>query len=268
MLDYTKAAIKKTVDDFKRLDYLRNVATQILYLAYLVYALCAGAGFVWANITLLAISATYFVFFLVVTGGSPQGAQGRKEPLKRTVSLIFTRCKQVVKLVTLVIMIYGIYAATKHLTAPAVVFAAFLIVGWLLQIVFEVVFKFFINRAQFILEGIEADYEQLTKPAKTVGNFFKKLAGKEIEPQKEKSKQRLWLEQKVAENRAEKIEKKQTEKRQKRQAKIDKKNTRFIPAPTLFENDEVFEPLAEEVFEPTPTLPQNSNSKITEKKDE
>ncbi len=205
MLDYTKAAIQKTVDDFKRLDYIRNVATQTLYIAYLIYALCAGAGILWANIALLSASLLYFFFFLFIT-------RIYKKPLTKILMQVFKRLKQLVRLATLGIMVYGIYTATKHLTAPAVIFAAFLIVGWLLQIVFEVVFKFFIHRAQFVLEGIEADYEQLTKPVKSVGNFFKKIVGKDVEEQKEPTKQRIWLDEKVAANRAEKQEKKRTEK--------------------------------------------------------
>lgn len=251
MLDYTKAAIKKTVDDFKRLDYIRNVATQILYIVYLIYALFAGAGILWANISLLSVSTAYFFFFLFMT-------RCNQKPLKVFVATLFKRCKQVVRLATLGIMVYGIYAATKHVTAPAVIFTAFLIVGWLLQIVFEVVFKFFINRAQFILEGIEADYEQLTKPAKAVSNFFKKLTGKEVEEKKQPSKQRVWLEEKVAANRVEKQAKKITEKRLKQQAKIDRKNTRFLSPPNEEQTENV-SPVYEEIVEEMPSLPDKKS---------
>ena len=36
MLDYTKMAIKQTVSDLKKTDYIRNVATQIIYIIYLI----------------------------------------------------------------------------------------------------------------------------------------------------------------------------------------------------------------------------------------
>ena len=45
MLDYTKAAVKQTIDDFKKMDYIRNVVTQVLYIAYLAYAIFSGSGF-------------------------------------------------------------------------------------------------------------------------------------------------------------------------------------------------------------------------------
>ena len=240
MLDYTKAAIKKTIDEFKRVDYIRNVATQVLYIAYLTYALIAGAGVRIACAILLGITLCYFVFFFIVT----TGRVGRlRKKAKKVVTKVFTRCKQLIKLFTLGVMIYGIYATTKLVTPLSVILSAFMIVGWILQIVFEVIFKFFLNRAQFILEGMEADYENFVKPAKTVGNFFKKLTGKEVEPEKEKSKSRVWLDKKVAENKAKKEEQKRENKQRKKQdradekqakkrARADAKDTVFLPEPT------------------------------------
>lgn len=255
MLDYTKAAIKKTVDDFKRLDYIRNLATQLLYVAYLVYAVCTPAGKLWADIPLLALSVAYLVVFLVATN---QNATQKQKKFKKLCASIFTRCKQVIKLFTILVMIYGIYAATTHMTAISVVLCAFTIVGWILQVVFEVILKYFLNRAHFILEGMEADYETMLKPVKSVGNFFKKVAGKEIEPEKEKSKNRLWLDDKVAENKAAKRQEKLEERLRKKQARADEKNTVYydeaapvqtdedendlVPAPTLLEETDT--PLA------------------------
>lgn len=236
MLDYTKAAIKKTVDDFKRLDYIRNLATQILYVAYLTYAVLTPAGKLWADIPLLVLSVAYLVVFLVAT---TQNATQEKKKAKQVCTIVYTRCKQVIKLFTIVVMLYGIYAATTHVTAFSVILSALTIVGWILQVVFEVILKYFLSRAHFILEGMEADYETMLKPVKTVGNFFKKVAGKEVEPEKEKSKNRIWLDEKVAENKAAKLQ----EKLRKRQARADERATVYydedMPQFSQDENDEL-----------------------------
>ncbi len=219
MLDYTKAAIKKTVDDFKRLDYIRNIVTQVLYIGYLIYALIASSGVLWANILLLTLSAAYFVFFLVITAGEKSKA---KKKVKKLATQIFKRCKQLVKLFTTVVMVYGVCVTTKNVTPLAVVLAAFMIVGWLLQIVFDVIFHLFIKRANLLIEGIKADAQAMAKPVKSVGNFFKKLTGKQVEPEPEKSKERIWLDNKVAENKAERAEEKRLEKeRRKKGESID-----------------------------------------------
>ena len=209
MLDYTKAAVKKTVDDFKRLDYIRNIVTQVLYIGSLIYVIVAASGALWANILLLALSAAYFVFFLVITAGEKSKA---KKKAKKLATKIFKRCKQLVKLLTTIVMVYGVCVTTKNVTPFAVVLAAFMIVGWLLQIVFDIIFHLFIKKANLLIEGVKADMQTAVKPVKSVGNFFKKLTGKKVEPEPEKNKERIWLDNKVAENKAERAEQKRLEK--------------------------------------------------------
>lgn len=219
MFDYTKAAVKKTVEDFKKLDYVRNVATQILYIVYLIYAVCVSAGKLWADIPLLALAVAYFVFFMWVTRGNEDK---NVKTLKKTVKRVYIWCKRLVKLFNLIVMTYGIYAATTHVTAVSVIFAAFMIVGWILQIVFEVVLSLFIRRMRFILDGLEADYQKMIKPAKTVGNFFKKLTGKEVEEPAEPTKNRLFLEEKVQEEKQAKAALKAEQKAERKRRKQEK----------------------------------------------
>ncbi len=236
MLDYTKTAIRKTFDDYKRVDYYRNIITQLLYVGYLVYAVCTKTGFIWVDVALLALSVAYFIFFMVMTRGKPL-APVRK--VQKSVAVIFRRSKQLLKLFTLGVMLYGVYFTTQNVTVLSVLFSALMIVGWILQIVFEVLMKIFIARGQLIIEALEADFEGVTKPVKAVGNFFKKITGKEVEPPKEKSKNRVWLDKEVEEYRAEKKEKKKRDKQDRKQekqerkradkaAKRDAKNTVFL----------------------------------------
>ena len=221
MLDYTKAAIKQTIDDFKKVDYWRNVITQVLYLAYLVYAIVfsamAGTRLLWVNAALFVLSSTYFAFFLYVTTLTPA------QKLHPTVRSTYKHCKRIIKLYTLGVMLYGLCLTTTHITPLAVVLTAFMIVGWVLEILFDVVLQFFINRAHFILEGMEADYENITKPVRSVGNFFKKMTGQEVEEDKPKSKNRIILDQKVAAAKQERADKKREDKFLKKEKKIIEK---------------------------------------------
>ena len=263
MLDYTKAAIKKTVDDFKRVDFYRNGITQVVYIIYLFYALCTNAGKLWANVPLLTLSLAYFVFFMIMSRGESTKA---KKQAKTIVTRIFKRCKQFIKLLTIIVMLYGIYATTKQVSPIAVIFSAMMIVGWILQIIFEVILRIFLSKANFILEGLEADYEKLVKPAKTVGNFFKKLTGQPIEPEKERSKNKLWLDKKLETNKAEKREKRREERLAKKQAKIDAKNTVFLPATTTTPTTEPIGQEPQLIEEYSPALALAEGKKSTQKK--
>ncbi len=249
MLDYTKTAIRKTFDDYKRVDYYRNIITQLLYVAYLVYAVCTKTGFIWVDVALLALSVSYFIFFMIMTRGKPL-APVRK--VQKSVAVIFRRSKQLLKLFTLGVMLYGVYFTTQNVTVLSVLFSALMIVGWILQIVFEVLMKIFIARGQLIIEALEADFEGVTKPVKAVGNFFKKITGKEVEAPKEKSKNRVWLDKEVEEYRAEKKEKKKRDKQDRKQEKQDRKRANKA-AKRDAKNTVFLSPIEEEKpSEPTP----------------
>ena len=201
MLDYTKAALKRTVEHFKKLDYRRNVCTQILYIAYLIYALIAKIGSPIANGILLTMAVAYFIFFLYVTK-----IQAEKN-LKRTVKSIYRHAKQLIKLFNLGVAVYGICITAKHVTPLALLFVSFMIVAWVLQIIFEVLFRALAKRAKFIIESLEEDYRQMTKPVKTVGNFFKKMTGQEVEESPPPSETILQLQEDVEKEKALKKEK-------------------------------------------------------------
>jgi hypothetical protein len=159
------------------------------------------------------IAAAYLAFFFYAT------AANLNRPVKRQVKRLFNRCKQLVKLFTLGVMVYGICQTAANASPVSVLITALMIIGFVLQILFELVAWFLTNRINLFMEGLKADYETITKPVKTVGNFFKKMAGKEIEEAPEPTKQRLMLDQRVAEAKAERAEKKLTEKWTKQEAK-------------------------------------------------
>lgn len=257
MLDYTKAAILKIQEDLRKLLSWANLIMQLTYIGYLIYAICTGAGVYIANLILLALSLLYFAFFVFMSIG---GQDKLKKKTKKIIKLIYTRSKQIIKFFTLGVMLYGIYATAHQVTPVSVLFSAFMIVAWLVPFVLEFLYKYFTFRAQLFIEALSADIEPIAKPIKSVGNFFKKVSGKEIEPEKEKTdaqlRARAWLDKKVEDNRAERAEeieqekynKKQAKKQEKlakKQAKADKKNTVFTP-----DEEEPLQPIEPiEVFE-------------------
>ena len=56
MLEYTRAAINKTVADLKKFNFIFNIVIQLLYVFYLIYAIFAPAGSLWVNVVLSVVS--------------------------------------------------------------------------------------------------------------------------------------------------------------------------------------------------------------------
>lgn len=230
MFDYTQAAAKQIAADFQKVLYIVSVFSQAVYIGYLIYALCAGAGVLWVNLALLAISAAYFVFFLIATrcGKFPGGAKAKI--VQKTGKRVYKYCKLLIKIYPLALTIYGLYQTTEKVSFLALLLICFMMIGWILQIVFEVFGAIFSNRFSLIMDGVKADVEEIKRPVTAVGNFFKKITGKEVEAPQEPTKNQLKLREKVERFRAERKEKRELKKQEykakkaaEKQEKIDKK---------------------------------------------
>jgi hypothetical protein len=77
MFDYTKMMVDQTITDVKRVFHGYKISAQVIYIAYLVYALIAQTGIWYANLALLILSVGYSAFFMATTdyGKTPDGKQ-------------------------------------------------------------------------------------------------------------------------------------------------------------------------------------------------
>jgi hypothetical protein len=219
MLEYSKAAFHKIVNNVKRLTYVCNVAMQAVMVVYLIYATATGSGKMWANISLLTICLAYFIFFLITTKCNP--FTQRPVPQKH-VQRAVQYTKLCIRLCSLGVSLYGVYVATTHVTGWSIILTILSLLTWLLQVILEVIKYIVEDVAKLLKDAVEADVETIMKPVTTVKNFFKKATGQEIEPAKEKSKHRLWLDEQVqkmlAERKAKKLEMKRAKSKKKRQS--------------------------------------------------
>ena len=229
MFELTKAAFKKTMEDFKKVIYVTGVSTQVVYLIYLCCALVLGNANRIVSGILAGISFVYLVFFLIVTkfGKAPDG----RENLKRSVALVVKWSKKLIALYNIGVMLYGITLTAKAVTPLALVLNAMMLVGFLLGVVFDVIMAIVKNRAQLFITGFEKDVATIKQPATNVGNFFKKITGQEIEPEPKRTKKEektLQLLESIAEKTKEeqaaaKLAKKEQQKQRKTERALAKK---------------------------------------------
>ena len=236
MLEYSKAAFKKILNDTKKLLYVCNVTMQSFIIIYLIYALCTHAGKLWANIPLLVLCAGYFVFFLVATKCNPLH---KIDPSHKKFAKVVKYSKLFIKLCTLCVTLYGIYVATTHVTALSIILTTLSLLSWLLQVVFEVICILVEKIYTLLLDAVEADVEVIMKPVTTVKNFIKKATGKEVEPPKEKSKHRLWLDEQVRQTLAERKAQKDAKKQARKEAKANRKKQKKNAETPMIETKEI-----------------------------
>lgn len=214
MIDYTKVAVKKIFDDFKHFVYLFQVCVYILYTLYLIYAIITQSGILAVNIILLVFSLAYLIFFIVYN----QRKQKNKT-LKKVITEIFKWSKRAIKLFTIGVALYGVYETSKNVNPLSVVLSALMVVGFVFDLLFDLIIRFVSKRIHFVYEAIQADVETITKPFTAVKSFFKR----EDAPPPPPTKNRLLLDELVATARAEKADKKLSKKEKKRLEKDRKK---------------------------------------------
>lgn len=205
MIDYTRAAIEKTVTDLKIFGFRFNIATEIFTVLYLIYAVIVGAGYLIANIILGILSLSYLVFY-ISTQNNPDAKAARI-----LTKAAYKWIKLGIKAFTLGVTVYGIYIATDHVTLLSVVMASAMVLSWTLNVILTLCINYFSSKAKFIIAAIEADFENMMRPVEKVGNFIKKVRGQEIEEKPAPDKTRILLESTVNEYR----ERKKTEKAEK-----------------------------------------------------
>lgn len=224
MLDYTRVAFRKILDDFNALVFYLGILTQCLAIAYLVYAIIVGAGVLAANIVLLAVSVAYLTFFIVLS------KKEEKKQLKARGKRIFKITKYAVRVYTLGVLAYNFYASSTRLTLLSLVFAAIPFLTFALQIILDLMIEYVKRRSELVTTAVQADVQDVVRPFNAVKNFF----SREKEPEEEPTKTRVFLDEQVQKYRAQKEQAKldfkqakkdarMMKKEEKKQAKLDKK---------------------------------------------
>lgn len=189
MFDYTKAIFNKTMSDLKLFAKVWTLGTLGVYIAYLIYALAAQSGFLAANIILLILSVAYFVFNLILIIKGSELLKSRKRFAKKT----YKYSKYVINSVTLITALYSIWLTPDNVHPFKLLITVFMTIMLVVQIALEVSVTIVEKRFNMFIEAFNADIEFVTKPVNTVKNVFKKITGQEVEPEKEHSKDRIYL---------------------------------------------------------------------------
>ena len=191
MFDYTRTAIKKIGDDFKKVGFLLGLSGQIFYLFYIVYSIITSRGILWANYLLGAVSLLYLIFYIFTFSKSDKKDRATKNKVRRLQSIL----KLFVKGLVLAMMFYSVYYTVVEISLLSVVFTALSIVSFILQIALELVRCIIENRYELLMTGWEADMEKIKKPFETAKNILTFNFKKE-EP-KEPSKFKIVLDKKI-----------------------------------------------------------------------
>lgn len=223
MIDYTKAAFGKIISDVKKIGLFFTISSQLFMIAYLTYAVITNESLRIVNGILLALAVCYFFFYLQIR---KDGFTKEEIQLKKRIDKPYTIIKRIAKLYTLGVAVFGLYCSAKNVNPISIILTTLTILAFLFQIIIDILLFVVEQYKILVMTAIETDFDNLTKPFRAVGNFAKKITGKEVEPEKEPTKERLLLDKLVEVNREEKkqikVAKKQARKDKLAEKRLDR----------------------------------------------
>ena len=147
----TKAAFAKILNDFKKIRNSITVGVHVLSIAYLIYAIATGAGFLAVNIALLALTSAYFIFFVIME------LRSATKTLKRRIKTFYSWCKRLIKLPVLAIAVYGLALSKTAFDPFSFLMTLLMIIGWILDILLYFIIRFVEIEKEYLLDSLHAD---------------------------------------------------------------------------------------------------------------
>lgn len=213
MLEYTKTVFNQTIDDIKKISLAITVATQGIYIAYLIYALSVKVGIVYVNALLLAISLVYLVFTVVMEKRAV-GKLGSK--IKSKAKDVYRIARYVILLPTLIISIITLSTLNNDNVTFSLLFTLTMILCYVISVLMMIVAKMAESRFNLFMIAIKADFEPMINAYNTVRKFKGERVMESV-PDKAEQKIRAELDSKVDKVKSE--SKKETEKMSKEELK-------------------------------------------------
>lgn len=161
---HTRDAINETIADFRRWFYIFKYSSLVVTVAYLIYAIAVGLGYLWANVLLLAVVSSYFLFDIITVGGIDR--ESRR--VRRQVRRVYAWVRLIIKAITLTVTLYSIYIATTAVSPISIILTTLMIILFVLQLLFELVCIVIENKKERFLNALHEDLEGFRKVGETV----------------------------------------------------------------------------------------------------
>lgn len=203
MLKYTKEAINVIKDNLKLYAKIVKYGSLAFSLAFYIYSLITNTGNYIVNIILISLIVAFLAFETITLNKNIK-------KVKNVVYKAYKWIKLIIKAFTLGSMIYSIYLTSKNVNAITIILVTLTIVAFMMQLILEVLILIIQHNADYFLDAIKQDFEDMKKPVTGIKNVFRKMKGEETISPTPKSKKILKLEKRMEklEEKKEKLNKK------------------------------------------------------------
>lgn len=151
MAEPPKTRFQKVKKFFEKLLFVILIIVHVVSIAYLIFNIIEGLGVLGVNIALLALTSSYFLFYIFVT------VRHAERKLKFWGKAIFKICKLIIKFFPIVIAVYGYFIATKFVNPFSVLWTVILAIIWGIQVQFDIILLIINKSIDSIAEAVAAN---------------------------------------------------------------------------------------------------------------
>ena len=156
MFIYTRAAINKTIAELKAFTRGFSILLQMFYIAYLVYAVATPSGNTAIDSILLALSVFYFIFYITTLKDGTKTTVNIKHVMRRSYKYLTLGLRAF----TLGVAIYSIYIGATT-SVISLILSIIMIITFLIQLLIEVLVYYIEVKKELFSVAVDADIERL-----------------------------------------------------------------------------------------------------------
>ncbi|MGM9873376.1 MAG: hypothetical protein ACI31G_00435 [Bacilli bacterium] len=180
MFKYTRAAINKTIDEFKLISKIFKYSYIVINFIFLTYKLITDNPNFIFYIILLAIFIVYTVFNILIDFDK------KYLKVRKVTRRVFKITNLSFKFIILGTNIFCIYKNLNDFNALTIILLLLSILLWIIQVIIEIIVYVIDSKKEMFIEAIKEDLKVVRKPVEGINKFIKKIKGEEVVEEEKK----------------------------------------------------------------------------------
>lgn len=179
MLDYTKAAVSKTISDIKNIAFVSRLLFYISGIIIPVYNLLFLKEPLVLHIVSLCLSVAVLILYLVYRDTDDKREKKKLKVKRKQVKKANKTVKLICRAYTVLCAGYAVFVLGEEFSAFSMLITLFAIITLIISVIFELVKWVISRRAHMIYNAFREDLAPLN-PVNGVGNIIRRIKGEPV----------------------------------------------------------------------------------------
>lgn len=179
MLDYTKAAVSKTISDIKNIAFVSRLLFYISGIIIPVYNLLFLKEPLVLHIVSLCLSVAVLILYLVYRDTDDKREKKKLKVKRKQVKKANKTVKLICRTYTVLCAGYAVLVLGEEISAFSMLITLFAIITLIISVIFELVKWVISRRAHMIYNAFREDLAPLN-PVNGVGNIIRRIKGESV----------------------------------------------------------------------------------------